>query len=36
MTAKPAAKPYLAFLRSAAARAILESFGFSFLAKPSS
>jgi len=36
MTAKPAATAYLAFLRSPAARAIFESFGFSFLAKPSS
>jgi molybdate transport system substrate-binding protein len=34
--AKPAAKSYLAFLRSAAARSIFASFGFSVLAKPSS
>jgi molybdate transport system substrate-binding protein len=34
--AKPAAKFYLNFLRSAAARSIFESFGFSFLIKPSS
>jgi molybdate transport system substrate-binding protein len=34
--AKPAARPYLDFLRSAAARAIFERFGFSFLIKPSS
>jgi molybdate transport system substrate-binding protein len=34
--AKPAAKLYLNFLRSAAARSIFESFGFSFLIKPSS
>jgi molybdate transport system substrate-binding protein len=36
ITAKAAATPYLTFLRSAAARSIFESFGFSFLAKPSS
>jgi molybdate transport system substrate-binding protein len=34
--AKPAARPYLDFLRSVAARAIFERFGFSFLIKPSS
>jgi molybdate transport system substrate-binding protein len=34
--AKPAARPYLDFLRSAAARSIFERFGFSFLIKPSS
>jgi molybdate transport system substrate-binding protein len=34
--AKPAAKFYLNFLRSAAARSIFESFGFSVLIKPSS
>jgi molybdate transport system substrate-binding protein len=34
--AKPAAKFYLDFLRSAAARSIFERFGFSFLIKPSS
>jgi molybdate transport system substrate-binding protein len=36
VTAKAAATPYITFLRSAAARLIVESFGFSFLAKPSS
>jgi len=34
--AKPAARLYLEFLRSAAARSIFESFGFSFLIKSSS
>ena len=34
--AKPAAKFYLNFLRSATARSIFESFGFSVLIKPSS
>jgi molybdate transport system substrate-binding protein len=34
--AKPAARLYLDFLRSAAARSIFERFGFSFLIKPSS
>jgi molybdate transport system substrate-binding protein len=34
--AKPVARLYLDFLRSAAARSIFESFGFSFLIKPSS
>jgi molybdate transport system substrate-binding protein len=33
-TAKPAATRYLAFLRSAAARAIFERYGFSVLIKP--
>jgi len=33
-TAKPAAASYLAFLRSAAARAIFERYGFSVLLKP--
>jgi molybdate transport system substrate-binding protein len=33
-TAKPAAALYLAFLRSAAARAIFEHYGFSVLLKP--
>lgn len=32
--AKPAAAPYLAFLRSAAARAIFERYGFGVLVKP--
>ena len=36
VSAKPAAEFYLNFLRSAAARSIFESFGFSFLVKPSS
>ena len=36
VSAKPAVKLYLNFLRSAAARSIFESFGFSFLIKPSS
>jgi molybdate transport system substrate-binding protein len=35
-TAKPEAAPYLAFLQSAAAKAIFENRGFAFLAKPSS
>jgi molybdate transport system substrate-binding protein len=35
-TAKPSAAPYLAFLRSAAARAIFEHYGFSVLLKPTS
>ena len=34
--AKPDATPYLAFLRSSPAKAIFESYGFSFLAKPTS
>jgi molybdate transport system substrate-binding protein len=33
-TPKPAAAPYLAFLRSAAARAIFERYGFGVLVKP--
>jgi molybdate transport system substrate-binding protein len=36
IAAKPDATPYLAFLRSAAAKPIFESFGFSFLVKPTS
>jgi molybdate transport system substrate-binding protein len=35
-TATPAARDYLVFLRSAAARSIFEGFGFSVLARPSS
>jgi molybdate transport system substrate-binding protein len=34
VNAKPDAAPYLAFLRSAAAKTILESYGFTFLVKP--
>jgi molybdate transport system substrate-binding protein len=34
VNAKPDATPYLAFLRSAAAKTILESYGFTFLVKP--
>jgi molybdate transport system substrate-binding protein len=34
--AKPDVTPYLAFLRSAAAKTIFESYGFTFLAKPTS
>src|SRR5580698_4350714 len=34
--AKPDATPYLTFLRSAAAKTIFESYGFTFLAKPTS
>jgi molybdate transport system substrate-binding protein len=33
-TAKPFAALYLAFLRSAAARAVFERYGFSVLLKP--
>src|SRR5215216_62974 len=33
-TAKPAASDYLAFLRSAAAKAIFERYGFKFLVSP--
>jgi molybdate transport system substrate-binding protein len=33
-SAKPDATPYLAFLRSAAAKAIFEKYGFTFLIKP--
>jgi molybdate transport system substrate-binding protein len=35
-TAKPDVTPYLAFLRSAAAKAIFENYGFSVLVKPTS
>ena len=34
VAAKPAAAPYLSFLRSQAARAIFEKYGFSFLIRP--
>jgi molybdate transport system substrate-binding protein len=34
--AKPDATPYLAFLRSQAAKSIFESYGFTFLVKPTS
>ncbi len=34
--AKPDAAPYLAFLRSQAAKSIFESYGFTFLIKPAS
>jgi molybdate transport system substrate-binding protein len=34
VNAKPDAMPYLAFLRTAAAKTILESYGFTVLAKP--
>jgi molybdate transport system substrate-binding protein len=33
-TAKPEADGYLAFLRSSAAKAIFEKYGFTFLIKP--
>jgi molybdate transport system substrate-binding protein len=33
-TAKPDATPYLAFLRSSAAKSIFESYGFAFFVKP--
>ena len=36
VSAKPEAMPYLAFLRSQAAKAILENYGFNFLIKPTS
>ncbi len=36
VNAKPDVTPYLAFLRSAAAKAIFESYGFSVLMKPTS
>jgi len=36
VTAKPDAAPYLAFLRSPAAKSIFESYGFIVLAKPTS
>jgi len=35
-TARPDAAPYLAFLRSSAAKSIFESYGFAFLVTPSS
>jgi len=35
-SAKPDATPYLAFLRSSAAKSIFESYGFTFLIKPTS
>jgi molybdate transport system substrate-binding protein len=35
-TAKPDVSPYLAFLRSAAAKAIFENYGFAVLMKPTS
>jgi len=35
-TAKPAAAPYLSFLRSQAAKAIFEKYGFSYLIRPTS
>src|SRR6185437_12196468 len=35
-TAKPAASGYLAFLKSSAARTILEKYGFNYLIKPTS
>jgi molybdate transport system substrate-binding protein len=36
VTAKPEATAYLAFLRSAAAKAVFETYGFTFLIKPTS
>ena len=36
VNAKPDATPYLAFLRSAAAKTIFESYGFTYLVKPTS
>jgi molybdate transport system substrate-binding protein len=33
-TAKPEAKAYLDFMKSAAAKAIFEKYGFTFLIKP--
>jgi molybdate transport system substrate-binding protein len=36
VNAKPETIQYLAFLRSAAAKSIFESYGFSVLAKPTS
>jgi molybdate transport system substrate-binding protein len=36
MMAKPEAAPYLAFLRSQAAKTIFETYGFSFLIRPTS
>lgn len=35
-SAKPSATPYLAFLRSTAAKSIFEKYGFTFLIKPTS
>ncbi len=35
-TAKPGAAPYLSFLRSGAAKAVFEHYGFTFLARPTS
>jgi molybdate transport system substrate-binding protein len=35
-TAKPDAAPYLAYLRSQAAKAIFETYGFTFLVRPTS
>jgi molybdate transport system substrate-binding protein len=34
--AKPEAARYLAFLRSGAAKAVFETYGFTFLARPTS
>jgi molybdate transport system substrate-binding protein len=34
--ARPDAAPYLAFLRTSAAKSIFESYGFAFLVKPTS
>src|SRR4051812_30386432 len=36
VTAKPEATAYLAFLRSAAAKAVFETYGFTFLVRPTS
>jgi molybdate transport system substrate-binding protein len=36
VTAKPEATAYLAYLRSAAAKAVFETYGFTFLIKPTS
>src|SRR5262245_22362467 len=36
VNAKPEAMPYLAFLRSGAAKTIFETFGFTFLVRPTS
>jgi molybdate transport system substrate-binding protein len=33
-TARPEANAYLAFLRSGAAKAVFETYGFTFLIKP--
>ena len=35
-TAKPDAAPYLAYLRSQTAKAIFETYGFTFLVRPTS